>query len=585
MNYSRIRNVSLTFTGALMASALAMPAIAQDATVDSLVTFERLINAAGEPENWLTNHGNYSATRHSTLSEINRDTVGGLRLAYAVALDGVETGSNSMQGTPLVDNGAMYVTNGWGIVYRIDVSSGDRGLISWQMDPGVDPSAGGINANRGVALLGDGVFSVSKDGRLNRTASATGELLWSAQATVQDSAYLTVAPLAVGENMVFGVSGADSGIRGWIDAYNAETGEQAWRRWIIPAPGELGSETWKDDWNAWETGGGSGWVTGSYDPELNIIFWGTGNPAPDFDASYRPGDNLFTNSLLALDADTGDIAWYFQYTPNDSWDFDEVGVHTLMDVVINGEERRVTGHSARNGFYYTLDRVSGEFLNGTQYVTELNWTEGLDAKTGKPIEYVPNADFQAYAGVAPTHDNPVVETCPNIGGGNNYFPSAYNPSTGLYYILGTENCSRIDQIPYNPGEYQMGANAGFGQIQMTEPQTNATLTAVDVATGSITTQVIEKYANYGGLLSTGGGVIFSGYLDGTFKAYNDETLEELWSINMGTPFNAPPMTFSVDGKQYIAILAGVGNIARGRLAGHSEVQNINTTSYLFVFSL
>jgi alcohol dehydrogenase (cytochrome c) len=256
-----------------------------------------------------------------------------------------------------------------------------------------------------------------------------------------------------------------------------------------------------------------------------------------------------------------------------------------MDVVVDGQMRQVVGHSARNGFYYTLDRATGEFVNGTQYVVELNWTAGLDEKTGRPLDYDPNAAVQMYAGVVPTHDNPVVEACPNIGGGNNYFPSAFSPETGLYYILGTENCSRIDQIAYNPGEWEMGGNAGFGQIQMTEPRSYSTLTAVDVATGTIATQVAETYVSYGGVLSTGGGLIFAGYLDGTFKAYNDETLEELWSINLGTPYNAPPMTFSVDGKQYIAILAGVGNIARGRLAGHSDVQNINTTSMLFVFAL
>ncbi|MCW5696487.1 MAG: PQQ-binding-like beta-propeller repeat protein [Bauldia sp.] len=550
------------------------------------VTYERLLNADAEPQNWLTNHGNYSAHRHSGLDMINRDNVGGLRLAYAVAVSGVETGNNSMQGTPLVDDGAMYITDGWGVVTRIDVSSGDRGLIQWEMNPGVDPSEPGIRANRGVALFGDNVYSVSFDGRLLQTAAATGELLYDIQATSPDSVeYLTVAPLALEDKLVIGVSGADSGIRGWIDAYDTETGEQAWRRWIIPAPGEPGSETWKDDWNAWQTGGGSGWVTGSYDPDNNIVIWGTGNPAPDFDASYRPGDNLYTNSALGLDGDTGEIVWYFQYTPNDSWDYDEVGVHTLIDLEVDGQMRRVVAHSARNGFYYTLDAGTGEFVNGVQYVLALNWTAGLDPKTGMPVEYVENADFQPYAGVAPTHDNPVVEACPTIGGGNNYFPSAYNPATGLYYIVGTENCSRIDQIPFNPGDWVVGDDPGFGAITPVNAQTNATLTAVDVATGTIATQIVEPYANYSGILSTAGGLIFSGYLDGSVKAYNDETLEELWSVNLGTPLNAPPMSFAVNGDQYVAILAGVGFIARGNLVGHPEVQNIRTTSMLFVFGL
>lgn len=582
-NRGKLRACSLAgaSTAVLLAMVFAMPASAQ-------VSFDRLLNADAEPENWLTNHGNYSSHRHSGLGQINRDNVADMNLAFAVALSGVETGNNSMQATPLVDNGSMYVINGWGVVSRIDVSSGDRGIIRWDMDPGVDPSAAGIRANRGVALLGDSVYSVSFDGRFNRTAAATGELLYSVVAldpTEQPLGYLTAAPLAVGDSLIIGSSGADSGVRGWIQSHDAETGDVNWRRYIVPAPGEPGAETWLDDWNAWEVGGGSAWVTGSYDPDQNLLIWGTGNPAPDFDNAARPGDNLYTNSALALDADTGEISWYFQYTPNDVWDYDEVGVHTLFDVEIDGETRRLVGHSARNGFYYTLDRVSGEFVAGDQYVTELNWTAGLDEKTGLPIDYNPDADVQMYAGVAtPTHDNPIVEVCPNIGGGNNYYPSTYDPSRQLYYIQGAENCSRIDQIAYGPGEWAVGENPGFGQIQMTNPLTTTSLSAVDVTTGEVVNQIIEQYASYGGLLSTDGDLLFGGYLDGTFKAYDADTLEVLWSINVGTPFNAPPITYEVDGEQYVAILAGVGGIARGRLTG-DDMQNIKTTSYLFVFAL
>ena len=584
MNSNRkVRLVSLVgvSAAALIAGMSITPAVAQ-------VTFDRLLNADEEPENWLTNHGNYSSHRHSGLDQIDRSNVGGLNLAFAVALSGVETGNNSMQATPLVDNGAMYVVNGWGVVSRIDVSSGDRGTITWDMDPGVDPSAAGIRANRGVALLGDSVYTVSFDGRVNRTAAATGELLYSVvglDPVEQPLGYLTAAPLAVNDSLIIGSSGADSGVRGWIQSHDAETGDINWRRYIIPSPGEPGSETWLGDWNAWEVGGGSAWVTGSYDAEQNLLIWGTGNPAPDFDNSARPGDNLYTNSALALDADSGEIAWYFQYTPNDVWDFDEVGVHTLFDVEIDGTTRRVLGHSARNGFYYTLDRVTGEFVAGDQYVTELNWTAGIDQKTGLPIDYDPNSDVQSYAGIAtPTHDNPIVEVCPTIGGGNNYYPSSYDPSRQLYYIQGIENCSRIEQIAYGPGEWDVGENPGFGQIQPTNPQSMTSLTAVDVTTGEVVNQVIEQYASYGGLLSTEGDLLFGGYLDGSFKAYDLDTLDVLWSINMGTPFNAPPISYEVDGQQYIAIIAGVGFIARSNLTG-DEIQNIKTTSYLFVFSL
>lgn len=583
----KMRNHGLTRSVALIALIAASGAAGSASAAD--VTFERLLNADKEPQNWLTNHQDYDSHRHSALDQINRDTVGGLKLAYALALGGFDPGGSypygSLQATPLVDDGSMFVTDGWGSVYRIDVSSGERALIQWKMDPGADRSLpAGIPTNRGVALLGSSVYSVSVDGRLIKSNAVTGEIVWDKQATDQDAAYLTVAPLAVQDKIIIGVSGADSGIRGWIDAYNAETGDQVWRRWLIPAPGEPGSETWKDDHNAWETGGGSAWVTGSYDAQQDLLVWGVGNPAPDFDAAYRPGDNLYTNSVLALRSGTGEIAWYFQYTPNDSWDFDEEGVHILVDAEVDGASRKLVLHSARNGFYYALDRTSGAYVNGAQYSINVNWTAGIDPKTGKPVEYVPNADFQAYAGVAPTHDRPVVDACPTIGGGNNYFPSAYSPVTKMFYVVGTEGCSHIEQIPFEPGEWKQGDDPGFGKITNAKV-VGASLSAINVATGAIAKRIETTYANDSGILSTAGGLIFTGFLDGSLKAYNNETLEEMWSVNVGTPFNAPPMSFAVNGKQYIAILAGVGVIAKGNLFGHPELDNINSTSMMFVFSL
>lgn len=481
------------------------------------------------------------------------------------------------------------VTDGWSSVYKIDVRTGRKGQILWKMDPGVDKSLPwGIPANRGVALYKNSALSVTIDGRLVSTNLDTGEIEWEKQVATEEQEYLTVAPLIVKDMVIIGVSGADNGIRGWIQASNASTGEPVWRRYLIPAPGEPGSETWKDDWNAWETGGGSGWVTGSYDADLDLLIWGIGNPAPDFDNAYRPGDNLYTNSMLAMNPDTGEIQWYFQFTPNDPWDFDEVGVNILIDQEVDGVMRKLVGHSARNGFYYTLDRTNGQFINAAQYSQQVNWTKGIDPKTGRPLEYDSGLDVQVYApGTVPTHDNPLIQVCPTIGGGNNYFPSAYSPDTKLFYIVGTENCSEIDQIAYGVGEgdtkYTLGADAGFGKITRVH-DTRGSLSAVDPATGTVVQQISLPYANYSGLLSTAGGLIITGHLDGTMVAYDNETLQELWSMNLGTPFNAPPMTYSVNGKQYIAILAGIGSIAKGNLSG-TEVENINTSSTLYVFSL
>lgn len=590
MNTHLNRGALALRSGAAMA-ALLVGALTAGSSFAGSVTFDRLVHADSEPQNWLTNHKNYSSTRHSTLNQITKDNVGQLHMLFSLALGSMEPGGNyknaSLQATPLVDDGIMYVTDGWSSLYRVDVSDGKRALISWKMDPGTDRSyAAGIPNNRGAALLGDAAYSLTVDGRLVKTDANTGEILWDQEVATEDREYLTVAPLAVKDKIVFGVSGADSGIRGWIQANNASDGARAWRWYIVPAPGEPGSESWKDDWNAWQVGGGSAWVTGSYDVAQDLIIWGTGNPAPDFDNSARPGDNLFTNSVVALETDSGKMRWYFQFTPSDSWDYDEVGAHILVDTEIDGQMRQVVTHAGRNGIFYTLDRTTGAFVNGGQYVQELNWTAGLDPKTGKPVEYDPSKAVQTYRTEAmPTHAEPVKNVCPTIGGGNNYYPPAYSPDTGLFYVTGIEQCSNIDQIPFGPGEFQLGGNVGFGKIRPVHEVTHSTLSAIDPKTGKVQKQILLEYANYGGMLSTAGGMVFTGHLDGTFAAYDNQTLDELWSVNLGSPINAPPIAYEVNGKEYIAILVGTSNIARGNLFGHTELANMNAASMMFVFGL
>ena len=569
--------------GALLAFAIAAPASAQ-------VTFERLLNVDAEPQNWLTSHRSYKAHRHSPLDQINSANVGSLRFAYAWALGGLQgggrAGHGALQATPLVDNGMLYATDAWGSVYKLDVRAGNRAQFVWKMDPGTDPSLPeGRLRNRGAALFGDKVYSDNVDGNVFATNAETGEIVWEVKLITGAGEYLSVAPLALKDIVIIGSSGADNGVRGWIDALDAETGEKRWRTWLIPGPGEPGHETWADDWGAWKTGGGSAWVTGSYDAEQDLTIWGIGNPAPDFDSAYRPGDNLYTNSVLGMNPDTGAIQWYFQYTPNDAWDFDEVGTHILIDVEIDGQPRKAMGHSARNGFFYTLDRTNGQFINGVQYVKELNWTTGLDSKTGMPLEYDPNLKVQTYVPGTQANDLiPEGQVCPNIGGGNNYFPSVYSPDTLTFYAIGNEGCSNLKKTTFEPGTYKINDPAGFGNISWKERYTS-TISAIDMRTGQITTQAEFPYANYGGLLSTGGNLIVTGYLDGSLVAYDSGSLDELWRVNLGSPINAPPMTFAVDGKQYLAQLVGVSTIAIGRNRNSPEIANLNPTSYLFVFAL
>jgi alcohol dehydrogenase (cytochrome c) len=362
--------------GVLLATALfaAAPALAAE------VTPERLANADKEPQNWLMNHRTYDAQRFSPLARINKDNVKGLKLAYAVALGGTAIGEN-LQATPLVEDGFMYVVDLWGIVYKIDVRSGDAGRIVWRMDPKQEKFP---LANRGAALWGNLVISVaSYPARVIATNKETGKVEWETNIDdKQVDLQITAAPLAVRDKILVGAAGGDRGVRDFIAGLDAKTGKLAWRKYVVPAPGEPGSETWKDNHNAWQTGGGAMWVTGSYDVATNQVIWGTGNPVPMFDPTYRPGDNLYTDSMISWDPDSGKMNWYFQYLPGDMWDYDEEGSHILIDGDINGQKHALVTHSARNGFLYTFERNTGQPVLAKPYMDKINWTKGIDQKTG-----------------------------------------------------------------------------------------------------------------------------------------------------------------------------------------------------------
>ena len=311
------------------------------------------------------------------------------------------------------------------------------------MDPGQEKPP---LTNRGAALWGNFVITVaSYPPRVIATNKDTGKVVWDTNmADGQVDVQLTAAPLAVKDKIIVGASGGDRGVRDWIAGLDAATGKIAWRKYTIPAPGEPGSETWKDKNNAWKTGGGAMWVTGSYDPATNQVLWGTGNPVPWSDPYYRPGDNLYTNSLISWDPDSGKMNWYYQYTPGDMWDYDEEGSHILIDGSVAGQPRKLVTHAARNGFLYSLERANGQTVLAKPYVSKITWTKGIDQKTGKPVDYDPNKDVQNYSGGQTfTVANPTQKLCPSMGGGNNYFPPTYSKKTGLLYIPSSSMCNEV----------------------------------------------------------------------------------------------------------------------------------------------
>src|SRR6266850_7079959 len=500
------------------------------------VTHDRLLNADKEPGNWLHHHKNYSATRFSNLKDINKDNVKNLKVAWTMHLGGVEGGGiwthGGLEGTPIVENGFMYVTDGWGSVYKIDTHGG-QGILVWKMDPKTDHDwAGGVACcgvdNRGVALWGNLVISHTLDGRLIATNKENGQVAW--QRPVADpnkGEVITGAPLIVKNMAITGVAGAEYGIRGWLAATDLSTQKEVWRTFTIPGKGEPGHDTWKDDKNSAASGGGSTWVTGSYDPATDTIIWGVGNPGPDWDNQYRPGDNLYTDSSLALDATTGKIKWHYQHTPNDPYDYDSVAENVLVDVPgPGGATLKLALEADRNGFAYAIDRTTGKFVWGLPFVKKVTWTKGLDQESGNRITVEESVPEKLKAREFWT------------GGG----PSQPFKITG-------------------------------------------SVTAIDVTTGKVASKLETPFPNLGGILATPD-LVFSGQPSGEVMALDAKTLEKRWEFNTGGGVNAPPMSFSVDGKQYIAILVGLGGVwDKWFMDSTPELKRIQPGSMLYVFAL
>ena len=553
------------------------------------VNRDRLINAQNEPQNWLLMNGDYGSQRYSKLTQINRDNVGELRMVWALALGGMQdTGRNGPESelNPLVDNGFMYTSDGWGTIYKIDARQPDRGGLEWITDPGV-AHEGNTSRTRGIALWEELVVANLPDGRVIALDRDTGEIVWDREVAQQTELggreAFRAAPLVAGGTVIIQNGTGDAGTRGWVAGLDVETGEEKWRWYVVPEPGEPGSETWKDDHNAWKTGGGGIWQTGSYDPETNLYIFGTGNPYPIYDAEFRPGDNLYTDSVVAVDVATGERAWHFQYTPNDSWDYDEVGVHMLYDTVIDGRLRNVVSHFARNGFFYSLDRTTGAFIKGVQYVNDLNWTAGLDPVSGRPLDYDPNLDVQIYnpeARALRADRDRMKRACPTWHGGIAHQPTAFNPEKGIAYGVGTEGCfsqSGAEVVSRSPeGGVDREASE---RREYTSDLYYGSVAAVDTDTHEVIAKAVTEIEVRSGIISTAGGLVFTALQDGWVVAYHDETLQELWRFNVGTPLKGAPVTYAVGPKQYLAVQAS------GRHHHPVKYDNLETSSYLFVFAL
>ena len=521
-----LRLLALTALGGLLPTTMGL---AQG------VTTEILENAQNYSDRWVSYGKNYGAWRYMPDDQINRETVANLRPVW-IKQTGVTGGAFEV--TALVNDGRMYLTTANSHLIVVDPLSGTE---LWRYDhefENVDLCCG--PHNRGVALYEDKVFWGTLDAHLLAFDAATGIQLWDAEVgDHRESFSVTGAPLVVKDMVLIGVGGGEFGIRGYIDAYDVNTGELRWRFYTTAGPEDPNNATWEGD--SWQTGGGPTWVTGTYDSELNLVFWGTGNPWPDINNAVRRGDNLYTNSVVALNADVGELVWYHQTSPRDEFDHDSTSEPMIIDEIFEGELRKMIVHVSRNGHVYAMDRETGDFLWAGEY-TRVNWA--LRDESGKPV-----LKEELY--------NPASTVVfPGIFGGKNWPPASYSPDTHMLYIPTTEWGTTFIR---REGEGRSGTMY-LGGIPRFEPSGTGYLVAFNMLTGEIEWQEeTPGNFNWAGTLTTGGGLVFSGAADGYLRAYNDETGEVLWEFQTGSGLYAPPTSFTIDGVQYIGIASGTRN--------------------------
>ena len=507
----------------------------EESSPPSVKAEDLLISPVGE--NWPSYNGDYSGRRFSSLHEINKANVAQLRAAWVFH----PGNSQRLEATPVVIRGVMYITSA-NDVFALDARTGrslwhySRPISSGLLD---DAAA---HKNRGVAVWENFVYSETDDAHLLCLDARSGNLMWDVQYADKVKHYgATSAPLVVKDEVIVGTSGGDSGVRGFVAAYKAATGELKWRLWTIPGPGEFGSASWPGD--SYLHGGATTWMPGTYDRELDTLYWTTSNAAPDFVGDSRPGDDLYTACVLAIDADTGKLKWYFQFTPHDVYDYDANETPVLVDTEENGTTRHLLVQANRNGFFYVLDRTNGKFLRATAFVEKLNWAKGIDA-SGRPLlsERVPTKEGTSI--------------CPGIVGATNWFSPSYNPNTKLFYVMALESCSVFfaQSKPFTPGETYYGTGTKFPAGEHSQK----VLLALQVSDGKEAWRYPQagRGNSWGGTLTTAGGLVFFADDAESLEAVDAETGHALWHFNTGQSFSASPMTYSVDGVQYVAISAG-----------------------------
>jgi alcohol dehydrogenase (cytochrome c) len=503
------------------------------------VTFDRLLNSSKEPQNWLTYSGDYSGRRFSSLDQINAANANSLTAKWVF-----QTGATGkLETTPLVADGILYATAQDDRAFALDARTGRPiWLYQHQLPGDIRPCCGRVN--RGLAILGDKVFLGTLDAHVIALDTKTGSVIWDVVAADYRLGYsFTVAPLAVKNLVVIGVSGGEYGVRGFIDAYDAATGARKWRLNTVPGPGEPGHETWEGD--SWKVGGAPAWNTGTYDAVTNQIFWPTGNPAPSNRGAGRAGDNLYSNSLLALDANTGKMNWFFQFTKHDEHDWDA----TQVPVMIDAGGKHLIAQANRNGFFYVLDRATGKLISASPY-GKTTWSDTKDAE-GRPV-----ANKEA----SPTLEGHTI--CPGALGATNFMAPAYNPQTTLFYVTSRDQCDIFSTAPqpYEAGHAYYGS--AYFPSDEAEPY-RGFLKAIDPASGKIKWEFEHTSPTWSGVLSTAGGLVFTGDAEGNFIALDAATGKPLWHFQMGGAVYAAPIAFGVDGKEYVAIAAGSAVYAFG----------------------
>jgi alcohol dehydrogenase (cytochrome c) len=534
----------------------------------SAQTTDQLVKGATDTSSVLNYGMGYNLQRFSPLTQINKDNVKNLVPVwnYSFADD------RSAQSQPLIYQGVIYVTS-HNATMAVDAKTGKQIWKTKVEYPAETPRivCCGI-INRGAAIYNGRLFRTTLDANVIALDIKTGKELWRQKAAdIKEGYSMTVAPLVADGVVITGISGAEFGTRGFIDGWDPETGKRLWRTHTIPSPDEPGGDTWKGD--TWKLGGGSTWITGSYDPELNTVYWGIGNPGP-FNAAVRPGDNLFTCAVLALEPKTGKIKWHYQFSPNNPFDYDSVAEMVLADMTIEGKPTKVLMDANRNGFFYVLDRTNGKLLAANPYV-KVNWASGIDMKTGRPIETDVSKDAR---------EGKKVTVQPSILGGKNWEPMSYNPQTGLAYAntLNIGGNYKAEPAVYKQGEWYLGMD--LTDIWAWPDGPRGYLKAIDPMTGKAKWEVGSDIPRFSGVLSTAGGVVFSGQLTGEFDAFDANDGKKLWSFQTGSGIEGQPVTWQQDGVQYIAVTSGYGGVY-SIFSGDERLAQVPTGGSLWVFAV